>query len=107
MPRRLPVSSSVILAMAVAARVQGQPPQPASNPTGPPAAQVQGQTAAAAPAQSAPGRRSTRRPPPGIEVPDSIRKELTEKLASLGQAIDELARSKDPKVASLLPDVQI
>src|SRR4051794_28246565 len=88
MPRRLTVSSFVVLAIAVAVQVQGQPPPPASDPTVPPAAHVQGQAPAATPAKSAPGRRSTRRPPPGIEVSDSVRKELTEKLAPLAQAID-------------------
>src|SRR5262245_18315300 len=54
-----------------------------------------------------PARRSSRRPPPGIEVPDAVRKELTEQLVPLEKAIEGLVQSKDPKVQCLLPDVQI
>lgn len=84
MPRRLVAVLFVVAALA--ATVHGQAPIQSANP---------------------PARRTARRPPPGIEVPDAIRKELTDQLAPLGQAIDELSTSRDPKVRDLLPDVQI
>lgn len=88
MPRRLLVVWIVVAAIASSAQAPGQAP-------------IKSQ------AKTTPGRPSPRRPPPGIEVPDSVRKDLTEQLAPLGKAIDELAQSKDPKVLNLLPDVQI
>ncbi len=66
---------------------------------------------AAAPEQKQPNpqRRlsAAGKPPLGIEVPDEVRKELTEQLVPLRQAIDDLAQSKDPTVRDLLPDVEI
>src|SRR5262245_44760388 len=88
MSRRLLVVWFVVAAIATSAQAQDQAP-------------IQAQ------AKSPSGRSSPRRPPPGIEVPDSVRKDLTEQLAPLGKAIDELVQSKDPKVLNLLPDVQI
>ena len=46
-------------------------------------------------------------PPEGIEVPAADRTELERNLAALDSTIKELAASKDAKVKSLLPDVQI
>src|SRR5262249_54949952 len=66
-----------------------------------------GQAPTPAQPKDSPARRMARKPPPGIEVPDDVRKELTERLVPLEKAIEELARSKDPKVLNLLPDVQI
>lgn len=43
----------------------------------------------------------------GIEVPAAARSELDESLKSLQAAIDNLAKSTDPRVRELLPDVQI
>ncbi len=46
-------------------------------------------------------------PPPGIEVPAGDRAEFERSLATLESAIQELSASKDAKVKSLLPDVEI
>ena len=94
MLRLLHVASSVVIAMAACgqAEAQGQA-QP----------QRQGQRQAAGPSPT-PDRRH---PPPGIVVPEDVRKELTEKLVPLTQAIAELSKSRDQKVLALLPDVQI
>jgi Prolyl oligopeptidase family len=86
MPRRLLVFSLVVAALATSAEAQGQGTKQEQNPPDP---------------------RFARRPPPGIEIPDNVRKELTDQLVPLEQAITELAKSKDPKVINLLPDVQI
>src|SRR5262245_1031937 len=71
------------------------------------ATSAQAQAPASAQAKGPPERRLGRKPPPGIEVPENIRKELTEQLVPLRRELDELARSKDPKVLNLLPDVEI
>ncbi|MFO0852306.1 MAG: prolyl oligopeptidase family serine peptidase [Gemmataceae bacterium] len=46
-------------------------------------------------------------PPKGSPVPDADRKELEAGLADLGVAVAELAKSRDPQVADLLPDVEV
>ena len=46
-------------------------------------------------------------PPAGIEVPAADRAELERGLAALDSAIKDLSASKDARVKSLLPDVQI
>ncbi len=48
-------------------------------------------------------------PPPGITVPDDVRKELSERVDRLGEALDSLQRDLggDPNRASLLPDIRI
>ena len=46
-------------------------------------------------------------PKVGIEVPADDRKALEDGLAKLEAAIEQLKGKKDPKVAGLLPDVQI
>ncbi|MBS0265180.1 MAG: prolyl oligopeptidase family serine peptidase [Planctomycetes bacterium] len=43
----------------------------------------------------------------GIELADAERQDLTQQLATLQSAIDELAKKNDPLVRDLLPDVQI
>ena len=48
-------------------------------------------------------------PPPGVEVPEADRAPLTEGLEKLRSAIDEAAKAqaKNPKLADLLPDIEI
>lgn len=90
MLRLLLVAPSVVIAMAAfgQAEAQGQ-------------AQVQSQATGLSPT---PARRH---PPPGIVVPDDVRRELTEKLVPLTQAIADLSKSGKRKALELLPDVQI
>lgn len=90
MLRLLLVASSVAIAMAAFCQAEAQ-------------GQAQAQRQATGPS-STPGRRH---PPPGIVVPDDVRRELTEKLVPLTQAIAELSKSNARKVLDLLPDVQI
>src|SRR4051812_20172162 len=46
-------------------------------------------------------------PEPGIEVPPAVQAELERGLAELGAAIDRLAKSRNAKIAGLLPDIRI
>jgi hypothetical protein len=48
-------------------------------------------------------------PPPGVAVPEADKARLTEGLTKLRVAIDEAAKAqaKNPKLADLLPDVEI
>src|SRR5579863_2088165 len=43
----------------------------------------------------------------GFELPDADKQEMTQQLAELQTAIDELAKKNDPRINELLPDVQI
>jgi dienelactone hydrolase len=46
-------------------------------------------------------------PPPGVDVSAADRTELEQGLKSLGQAIEQLRKSKDARVQELIPDVEI
>ena len=46
-------------------------------------------------------------PPPGIEISAADRTELERGLAALDSQLSQLSAAKDPRVSSLLPDVQI
>ena len=46
-------------------------------------------------------------PPPGIEIPETDRIELQDRLADLNASIEQLRQRDEPPVAGLLPDVEI
>ncbi len=62
---------------------------------------------ATAHAQTPPATKQT--PPPGIEVPEPVRAELTAGVASIGKEIESLraALQTKPELLALLPDVQV
>jgi hypothetical protein len=93
-------SIAVVLSLAcVSSRADAQAPaaQPAAA-----------QQPAAQPPGAQQGQRPVNRIPRlGIEVPEATKKELSDLLGQLTDAIDELAKSNDRRVQELLPDVQI
>jgi hypothetical protein len=97
---RMPIVVPVLLvAMAASLYAQAQP-----QPQAPAQGQRRGRGRGTSAPSPTPGRIH---PPPGRIVPDDVRKDLTERLVPLAQAIEELSQSKDQKVLDLLPDVQM